>query len=75
MLAMTALATVLLLAHCLAFAQPKEVFVSMRDGVRLALDLYFPSGPSSGLPVVLAWTVRGDSVYPAFAPAREADRA
>lgn len=52
----------------------KEVFVPMRDGTRLALDLYFPSGPSKGLPVVLErtpydkadfgpvakfWTVRG----------------
>src|SRR5215475_7377571 len=34
----------------------KEVLVPMRDGVRLALDLYFPSGPSSGLPVILERT-------------------
>jgi putative CocE/NonD family hydrolase len=34
----------------------KEVFVPMRDGAQLALDLYFPSGPSSGLPVVLVRT-------------------
>src|SRR5262245_30682143 len=57
-----------------AVPERKEVFVPMRDGTRLALDLYFPSGPSSGLPVVLErtpynkaafvpeakfWTVRG----------------
>src|SRR5262245_10064199 len=35
-----------------AVVEHKEVFVPMRDGVRLALDLYFPSGPSSGLPVI-----------------------
>jgi len=28
----------------------------MRDGARLATDLYFPSGPSNGLPVVLERT-------------------
>jgi len=53
---MTLLATVLLLARRLAFAQPKEVFVPMRDGARLALDLHFPSGPSNGLPVALERT-------------------
>src|SRR5262245_43740006 len=30
-----------------AVTDHKEVFVPMRDGLRLALDLYFPSGPSS----------------------------
>jgi hypothetical protein len=39
-----------------AVVEHKEVFVPMRDGVRLALDLYFPSGPSSGLPVILERT-------------------
>ena len=39
-----------------AVTEKKEVLVPMRDGVQLALDLYFPSGPSSGLPVVLERT-------------------
>jgi putative CocE/NonD family hydrolase len=39
-----------------AVTEHQEVFVPMRDGVRLALDLYFPSGPSNGLPVVLERT-------------------
>jgi putative CocE/NonD family hydrolase len=34
----------------------KEVFVAMRDGARLVTDLYFPSSPSNGLPVVLERT-------------------
>ncbi|MGH9754475.1 MAG: CocE/NonD family hydrolase [Blastocatellia bacterium] len=55
-LTMTRLATVLLLAQYLAFAQPKEALVPMRDGARLAIDLYFPSSPSNGLPVVLERT-------------------
>jgi len=55
--------TPLVLKRTSAFPRPgdavtehKEVFVPMRDGVRLALDLYFPSGPSNGLPVVLERT-------------------
>ena len=56
MLMMARLAMFLLLAPCLAFAQPKEALVPMRDGAQLALDLYFPSGPSKGLPVVLERT-------------------
>jgi uncharacterized protein len=39
-----------------AVTERKEVFVAMRDGARLATDLYFPSGPSNGLPVVLERT-------------------
>src|SRR5262245_17193637 len=39
-----------------AVTEPKEVFVAMRDGTQLATDLYFPSGPSNGLPVVLERT-------------------
>jgi hypothetical protein len=35
-LKLTLLAMVLLLARRLAFAQPKEVFVPMRDGAQLA---------------------------------------
>ena len=50
------LAMVLLLTPGPAFAQPREVLVPMRDGVRLALDLYFPSGPANGLPVLLERT-------------------
>jgi uncharacterized OB-fold protein len=48
-----------------------------QEGVRVtgALLGCRPEAVRGGLPVVLAWTVRGDSVYPAFAPAREADRA
>src|SRR5262245_6451263 len=45
-----------------AVAEVKEVFVPMRDGVRLALDLYFPSVPSSGLPVVLERTPYNKSI-------------
>jgi putative CocE/NonD family hydrolase len=55
-LTMTPLAPVLLLTQSLAFSQPKEALVPMRDGAQLALDLYFPSGPSNGLPVVLERT-------------------
>jgi putative CocE/NonD family hydrolase len=53
---MSRLVLVLLLTPCFAFAQPKEELVPMRDGVRLATDLYFPSDPSNGLPVVLERT-------------------
>lgn len=35
----------------------------MRDGVRLALDLYFPSGPSNGLPVVLERTPYNKAIF------------
>jgi len=35
---------------------PEEALVPMRDGAQLALDLYFPSGPPKGLPVVLERT-------------------
>ena len=62
-LKMTLLAIVLLLARRLAFAQPKEVFVPMRDGARLALDLHFPSGPSNGLPVALERTPYNKFVF------------
>jgi uncharacterized protein len=47
----------------MAFAQPKEVFVPMRDGVQLALDLYFPSGPSNDLPVVLERTPYNKAIF------------
>lgn len=51
------LAPMLLLASSYpAFVQPKETLVPMRDGVRLALDLYFPNSPSNNLPVVLERT-------------------
>jgi putative CocE/NonD family hydrolase len=39
-----------------AVTEPKEALVTMRDGTRLATDLYFPSGPSKNLPVVLERT-------------------
>src|SRR5262249_36868678 len=52
-LTITRVVPVLLLARCLALAQPKEVFVPMRDGVKLATDLYFPKGALKDLPVVL----------------------
>ncbi|MBP6821977.1 MAG: CocE/NonD family hydrolase [Acidobacteria bacterium] len=55
-IAVLRLAVLLLLAQCPAFAQPKETLVPMRDGVRLALDLYFPNGPSNNLPVLLERT-------------------
>src|SRR5262245_60857667 len=62
-LTMTRLAMFLLLARSLAFAQPKEVFVPMRDGAQLALDLYFPSGQSNGLPVVLTRTPYNKAIF------------
>src|SRR5215831_8708566 len=37
----------------LAFAQPNEVLIPMRDGVKLATDLYFPEGARKDLPAVL----------------------
>src|SRR5262245_55623095 len=48
-----------------AVAERKEVFVPMRDGAQLALDLYFPSGPSNGLPVVLERTPynKGQAIF------------
>src|SRR5215510_5952717 len=46
-----------------AVTENKEEFVPMRDGVRLALDLYFPSGPSSGLPVVLERTPYNKAIF------------
>ena len=46
-----------------AVTEVKEVFVPMRDGVRLALDLYFPSGPSNGLPVVLERTPYNKAIF------------
>src|SRR5262245_31610277 len=62
-LTMTRLVMVLLLAPCLASAQPKEAFVPMRDGTKLAIDLYFPSGPSNGLPVVLERTPYNKAIF------------
>ncbi|HQR33501.1 MAG TPA: CocE/NonD family hydrolase [Blastocatellia bacterium] len=50
------LVLVLMASQYSAFAQPKEMLVPMRDGMRLALDLYVPSSPSSNLPVVLERT-------------------
>jgi len=41
----------------------EEALVPMRDGVRLALDLYFPSGPSKGLPVVLERTPYNKAIF------------
>ncbi|MBO0859580.1 MAG: CocE/NonD family hydrolase [Chloracidobacterium sp.] len=64
MVMFTRLAIVTLLAPCLAFAQPKETPVPMRDGVRLATDLYFPSDPSNGLPVVLERTPYNNDFWP-----------
>jgi uncharacterized protein len=46
-----------------AVAEVKEVFVPMRDGTKLALDLYFPSGPSNGLPVVLERTPYNKAIF------------
>jgi uncharacterized OB-fold protein len=48
-----------------------------QDGVRVtgALVGARPEVVRGGLPVLLTWTVRGRSVYPAFEPARAADRA
>jgi len=62
-LTMTRLAMVLPLASFLVFTEPKEALVPMRDGVRLALDLYFPSGPSNGLPVVLERTPYNKAIF------------
>jgi uncharacterized protein len=60
----------LVLKRTSAFPQPgnavtekKEVLVPMRDGVRLALDLYFPSSPSNGLPVVLERTPYNKAIF------------
>src|SRR5262245_6775582 len=46
-----------------AIAERKEVLVPMRDGVQLALDLYFPNGPPNGLPVVLERTPYNKANY------------
>jgi putative CocE/NonD family hydrolase len=46
-----------------AVTEHKEVLVPMRDGVRLALDLYFPNGPSNGLPVVLERTPYNKAIF------------
>jgi hypothetical protein len=46
-----------------AVAEKKEVLVPMRDGAKLALDLYFPSGPSNGLPVVLERTLYNKAIF------------
>ena len=46
-----------------AVTERKEVFVAMRDGARLATDLYFPSGPSNGLPVVLERTPYNKAIF------------
>src|SRR5262245_36409487 len=46
-----------------AVTEKKEVFVPMRDGVRLALDLYFPSSPSNNLPVILVRTPYNKATY------------
>jgi hypothetical protein len=46
-----------------AVTEHKEVFVPMRDGAQLALDLYFPRGPSSGLPVVLERTPYNKAIF------------
>jgi uncharacterized protein len=62
-LTMTPLAPVLLLTRSLAFAQPKEALVPMRDGAQLATDLYFPSGPSNGLPVILDRTPYNKAIF------------
>jgi putative CocE/NonD family hydrolase len=60
----------LVLKRTNAFPQPgnaatkhQEVLVPMRDGVRLALELYFPSGPSNGLPVVLERTPYNKAIF------------
>ena len=66
-IAVLPLALALLLAPCIAFAQPKEALVPMRDGARLAIDLYFPRGPSSGLPVVLERTPYNKAIVGASA--------
>src|SRR5262245_53248407 len=46
-----------------AVTEHKEMFVLMRDGAQLALDLHFPSGPSSGLPVVLTRTPYNKAIF------------
>jgi hypothetical protein len=43
--------------------EKKEALVPMRDGAQLALDLYFPSGPSNGLPVVLERTPYNKALF------------
>src|SRR5262245_53442681 len=60
----------LVLKRTNAFPQPgdavtekKEVLVPVRDGARLALDLYFPSGPSNGRPVVLERTPDNKALF------------
>ena len=42
-IASIALLAFLSMATCPVFAQSQEVFIPMRDGVKLATDLYFPS--------------------------------
>jgi len=51
-----ALLAVLSMAARPVFAQSQEVFIPMRDGVKLATDLYFPERGMEGLPVVLERT-------------------
>jgi putative CocE/NonD family hydrolase len=46
-----------------AVTEAKEVFVPMRDGAQLALDLYFPSSPSNNLPVVLERTPYNKAIF------------
>ncbi|HEU0173968.1 MAG TPA: CocE/NonD family hydrolase [Blastocatellia bacterium] len=46
-----------------AVTEHKEVLVPMRDGARLATDLYFPSSPSNNLPVVLDRTPYNKAIF------------
>jgi len=46
-----------------AVTEVKEALVAMRDGARLATDLYFPSGPSNGLPVLLDRTPYNKAIF------------
>jgi len=53
LVASIALLALLSIAAGPVFAQPQEVFIPMRDGVKLATDLYFPEGARRDLPAVL----------------------
>ena len=65
---MTRLSIILLFTPCLASEVPKEFFIPMRDGVKLATDVYFPAGPLKDLPVVLERTPYNKTTIASDAP-------
>src|SRR4030095_4705142 len=45
------------------FTVQKDVMIPMRDGVRLATDIYMPIGAGDRLPVILVRTVYNKNAY------------